>query len=101
MTIKKRNTIGLVIEITKTLLTLKKGDMKKDTLRTILTLVATLIATFFSIAPEVLNQVIDLTIILVSTATALYQVVLSILRPADDEIPQEVAQELENLRKAK
>jgi hypothetical protein len=101
MTIKKRNTIGLVIEITKTLFTLKKGDMKKDTLRTILTLVATLVATFFSIAPEVLNQVVDLTIILVATATALYQVVLSILRPADDEVPQEIAQELENLRKAK
>jgi hypothetical protein len=101
MTVKKRNTIGLVIEITKTLLTLKKGDMKKDTLRTILTLVATLLATFFSIAPEVLNQVVDLAIILVSTATALYQVILSIFRPADDEIPQDVVEELENLRKAK
>jgi hypothetical protein len=99
--IKKRNKIGLAIEITKTLFTLKKSDMKKDTLRTILALLATLIATFFSISPEVLNQAVDLIIILVATATALYQVLVSILRPADDEIPQEVAEELQALRKAK
>lgn len=62
--------------------------MKKDTLRSILVAFGTLVATFFGLGEEVISQIIDLLVMLIFGAISLYNIVLSVLRPADDDLPK-------------
>lgn len=61
--------------------------MSKDLIRSILASIGTAIAVIFGFSEEIISALVDNVVLLITAGMAIYQIVISGLRPADDDEP--------------
>jgi len=62
--------------------------MSKDLIRSILASLGTAIAIIFGLSEQVISALVDNIVIVISAGLAVYEIVLSGLKPADDDQPR-------------
>ena len=62
--------------------------MSKDLIRSILASLGTAVAIIFGLSEQVISALVDNIVIVISAGLAIYEIVLSGLKPADDDQPR-------------
>ena len=62
--------------------------MSKDLIRSILASLGTAVAIIFGLSEQVISALVDNIVIVISAGLAVYEIVLSGLKPADDDQPR-------------
>jgi len=62
--------------------------MSKDLIRSILASIGTAVAIIFGLSEQVISALVDNIVIVISAGLAIYEIVLSGLKPADDDQPR-------------
>ena len=62
--------------------------MSKDLIRSILASIGTAIAIIFGLSEQIISALVDNIVIVISAGLAVYEIVLSGLKPADDDEPR-------------
>ena len=62
--------------------------MSKDLIRSILASLGTAIAIIFGLSEQIISALVDNIVIVISAGLAVYEIVLSGLKPADDDQPR-------------
>lgn len=62
--------------------------MSKDLIRSILASIGTAIAVIFGFSEEIISALVDNVVLLITAGMAIYQIVISGIRPADDDEPR-------------
>ncbi len=62
--------------------------MSKDLIRSILASIGTAVAIIFGLSEQVISALVDNIVIVISAGLAVYELLLSGLKPADDDPPR-------------
>ncbi len=62
--------------------------MSKDLIRSILASLGTAVAIIFGLSEQIISALVDNIVIVISAGLAVYEIVLSGLKPADDDQPR-------------
>jgi hypothetical protein len=62
--------------------------MSKDLIRSILASIGSAVAIIFGLSEEIVSALVDNVVMIITAGLAVYQIVLSGLKPADDDEPR-------------